>query len=183
MEFLLWSTARAVLNLIRFADEKVGDGTMKKSRLILPGRRRIQKWIFSSLKAEDASPDQSPDSTEVGTSNVYLGESFHDRKDPEHLAPTNTWQRAGSKVAGIAHILGSPESAFGFRVACATLSIGIVAFLESTHVFFTAQRLVWAMIMVAIGMTMTAGSGVFGFFGRIAGTGERESRLFKNRVR
>lgn len=60
--------------------------------------------------------------------------------------------------------------AFGFRVACATMSIAILAFLQDTQVFFIEQRLVWAMIMVAISMTMTSGSGVFGFIARIAGT-------------
>lgn len=172
MEFLLWSTARAVLDLVRFADRKVETGTMKKKRLILPGRRRIKKWIRNSLKVSDNSSDHSPDSAEVGTSNVSIKEPIQHKKDPEHLPPTNTWQRFGTKVAGIAHILASQESAFGFRVACATLSIGIVAFLEKTQTFFIQQRLVWAMIMVAIGMTITAGSGVFGFLGRIAGTGE-----------
>jgi hypothetical protein len=53
--------------------------------------------------------------------------------------------------------MASAECAFGFRVACATLTIGIVAFLESSHVFFQEQRLVWAMIIVAIGMSMTSG--------------------------
>ncbi|KAL9044447.1 MAG: hypothetical protein Q9214_002412, partial [Letrouitia sp. 1 TL-2023] len=170
MEFLLWSAARAVLDLVRFADRKVETGTMKKKRLILPGKRRIKKWIMNSLKVSDNSSDHSPDSAEVGTSNISVKESIQHKKDPEHLPPTNMWQRFGTRVAGIAHILASQESAFGFRVACATLSIGIVAFLEKTQTFFIQQRLVWAMIMVAIGMTITAGSGVFGFLGRIAGT-------------
>lgn len=40
-------------------------------------------------------------------------------------------------------------------IAAATMTIGIIAFLERTQVFFVAQRLVWAMIMIAIGMTMS----------------------------
>jgi hypothetical protein len=53
--------------------------------------------------------------------------------------------------------MASAECAFGFRVACATLTVGIIAFLESSHLFFQQQRLVWAMIIVAIGMSMTSG--------------------------
>lgn len=53
--------------------------------------------------------------------------------------------------------MASPECAFGFRVACATLTIGIVAFLKQSQLFFQEQRLVWAMIIVAIGMSMTSG--------------------------
>jgi hypothetical protein len=41
------------------------------------------------------------------------------------------------------------------HTAAATMTIGIIAFLESTQAFFVAQRLVWAMIMIAIGMTMS----------------------------
>ena len=173
MEFLLWSTGRAVLGLVHFADKKVEDGTMKKSRLILPGLKRIKKWVTGCLKVEDATSEHAPDTAEAGGVNIYSGESFQATKDPEHLPPTNAWQRSTDVLRHFSRLLGSPESAFGFRVACATLSIGIVAYLEATYVFFTEQRLVWAMIMVAIGMTTTAGSGVYGFFGRIVGTGKQ----------
>ena len=50
------------------------------------------------------------------------------------------------------------------------MTIGIVAFLESTQVFFNEQRLVWAMIIIAIGMTMTSGQSVYGFLLRTGGT-------------
>lgn len=173
MEFLLWSTGRAVLALVQFADRKVEDGTLKKNRLILPSLKRLKKWVTSSLKIENASLEHAPDTTEAGAMGIYSGESFQATKDPEHLPPTNAWQRSTNVLRQFGKLLSSPESAFGFRVACATLSIGIVAFLKTTYVFFTEQRLVWAMIMVAIGMTTTAGSGVFGFLGRIAGTGKR----------
>lgn len=170
MEFLLWSIGRAVLALVQFADKKVEDGTMKKNKLISPSLKLIKKWVTGSLKVEDAGAEHTPDSTESGGGSIYSGESFRAAKDPEHLPPTNTWQRSTNVLRHFSELLGSPESAFGFRVACATLSIGIVAYLKDTQVFFMEQRLVWAMIMVAIGMTTTAGSGVFGFFGRIVGT-------------
>ena len=172
MEFLLWSTGRAVVALVQFADNKVEDGTMKKNRVISPTFRRLKKWVTGSLKVEDASMEHTPDSTEAGGVNIYSGASFRAAKDPEHLPPTNAWQRSTNGLRQFSELLKSQESAFGFRVACATLSIGIVAYLKDTYVFFTEQRLVWAMIMVAIGMTTTAGSGVFGFFGRIMGTGK-----------
>lgn len=170
MEFLFWATGRAVLALVQFADRKIEDGTMKKNKLISPGLKRIKKWVTRCLNVEDAGAEHCPDSTESGGATIYSGESFRAAKDPEHLPPTNAWQRSTDGLRQFSRILGSPESAFGFRVACATLSIGIVAYLRDTYVFFMEQRLVWAMIMVAIGMTTTAGSGVFGFIGRVAGT-------------
>ena len=172
MEFLLWSIGRAVLALVQFAHKKVEDGTMKKNRLLTPGLKRLRKWVTASVKVEDAGAEHSPDTTEAGGVNIYSGQSFQAAKDPEHLPPTNFCERFTNRLRLFSEFLGSRASAFGFRVACATLSIGIVNYLKNTATFFLEQRLLWAMIMVAIGMTTTAGSGVFGFFGRIIGTGK-----------
>ncbi|OBT57952.1 hypothetical protein VE04_03041 [Pseudogymnoascus sp. 24MN13] len=170
MEHLLYSTGIAILNFVKFADKKVEDGTMKKNRLIVPGRRRLRKWIMG-LGREDATVDSEyPDSTESGMNNIYMGSGFNKRKDPEHLPPQTAWQHFGNALRTIPRFLGSPESAFGFRVACATLTVGIVAFLKDTQLFFIKQRLVWAMIIIAIGMNMTSGQAIFGFLGRIVGT-------------
>lgn len=178
MEFLLWSTGRAVTNLVKFADLKVSQGGMAKNRFIFPGKKRFMKWVLSALGKEDASAEHTPDTTETANMNVELGQAYQRTKDPEHLPPTNAWQRFGNSIRQISEILGSQESAFGFRVAVATMSIGIVAFLESSQRFFIEQRLLWAMIMVSIGMTLTAGAGVFGFIGRITGTGVDSFHLF-----
>ncbi|KFX90595.1 hypothetical protein V490_06378 [Pseudogymnoascus sp. VKM F-3557] len=172
MEHLLYSTGIAILNFVKFADKKVEDGTMAKKRLIVPGQRRIKKWILGLGRRDDTTTAgaEFPDSTEAGMNNVYMGSGFNKRKDPEHLPPQTAWQHFGNGLRTIPRFLGSPESSFGFRVACATLTIGIVAFLKDTHLFFVEQRLVWAMIIIAIGMNMTSGQAVFGFVGRIVGT-------------
>ena len=176
MEFLLWSTGRAVIDLVKFADLKASEGVMARRRFIFPGKKRLKKWVVGALGKEDALTEHAPDTTETTNINIELGQAFQETKDPEHLPPTNAWQRFGNNIRSISHILGSQESAFGFRVAVATMSIGIVAYLQSTQRFFIVQRLLWAMIMVSIGMTITAGAGVFGFIGRIAGTGMQHSR-------
>ena len=186
MEFLMWSIGSAVLDLVRFADSKTEAGVMEKGRLILPGKRRLEKWLISTFEDTDSSAEHAPDQREAGLSNIHLGDSYGRRKDPEHLPPaskfrygfafhlpraelraTDSWQRFGNGIRKVSHRLASPECAFGFRVACATMSIGILAYLETTQTFFVRQRLVWAMIMVAIGMTMTSGSGIFGLIGRV----------------
>ncbi len=177
MEYLLWSTGRAILNLVRFSDRKVEEGVMKKRRLIMPGPTRLWKWLESLLSVGDVGTDASPDTAESGPVDVYSGSSFEAAKDPEHLPPSSLWQQSSNQLRRISSFLASAESSFGIRVACATLSIGIVAYLKDTQTFFQNQRLVWAMIMVAIGMTTTAGSGIFGFFGRVAGTCEWETVL------
>ncbi|MCJ1250845.1 hypothetical protein MMC30_008073 [Trapelia coarctata] len=146
MEFLLWSTGKGVLDLVRFADAMVESGATKKRKLILPGRKRIRKWVMNAFHTQDGTTDLAPDHTKAGISGVYLGALYQKRKDPEHLPPSNSWQLFGNYIQAVSHILSSPEQ------------------------FFFQQRLVWAMIMVAIGMTMTAGSGTFGLIGRVGGT-------------
>lgn len=42
LEHLLYSCGKAVGELVKFADKKVEEGTMKKNRLILPGQRRLK---------------------------------------------------------------------------------------------------------------------------------------------
>jgi hypothetical protein len=46
----------------------------------------------------------------------------------------------------------------------------IVAYLKDTQTFFLRQRVLWAIIMVAISMTRTSGQSVFNFVLRIFGT-------------
>ncbi|KAK9492055.1 hypothetical protein V1508DRAFT_419947 [Lipomyces doorenjongii] len=167
--FLLWSTGCAVLDLVKYADSKVESDHMKR-KMQVPGKKRLRKWLVSCLSIEDTTVDHLPEQSEGGGLSIALGQSFLKRKDPEHLPPTNSWQRLGDGVRNFLRFFASPELIFGFRVACATMCIAIVAFLENTQRFFVQQRLVWAMIMVAIGMTMTTGSGAFGLLARVVGT-------------
>lgn len=101
---------------------------------------------------------------------LELGEAYRHRKDPEHLPPETPFQKIGDKIRIFPWFLRSFESTYGFRVACATMTIAIVAFLHDTQTFFTKQRLVWAMIMVNLSMSPTSGQSIFSFVLRIAGT-------------
>lgn len=173
MEFLLYSTSRAVLDLMKFADAKVESGRLAKKRLIVPGVKRMRKWLASTFKSEDASHDRDHHvMSDIGGNNnsIYLGEAYRGKRDPEHLPPRNIIERLGNRIRAVPKFLRSPESAFGFRAACATMSIGIICYIRNTQIFFIQQRLFWAMIMVAISMNPTAGSSLFSFILRILGT-------------
>jgi len=168
--FLLNSISRSTLEFVKFADEH--DQATAKSKLMWPGGKRLKKWIKSVFRSQDTNHD---DETTIagydrGNATVYLGDAYRAKKDPEHLPPANTWEKFGDFIRGISHFLRSPESSFGFRAACATMSIAVVAFLRDTQNFFVEQRLVWALIMVAISMTPTAGQSIFQFMLRIGGT-------------
>jgi ABC-type multidrug transport system permease subunit len=164
--FLLNSIGRSTLELVKFADEH--DPATTKNKLIWPGAKRFKKWLRSIFTSQDTTQDD--ETTVSSNTTVYLGDAYKHKKDPEHLPPANAWESFGNGVRSVSHFLQSPESAFGFRAACATMSIAIMAFLRSTQTFFVEQRLVWALIMVAISMTPTAGQSVFQFSLRIAGT-------------
>ncbi|KAF2126437.1 hypothetical protein P153DRAFT_346161 [Dothidotthia symphoricarpi CBS 119687] len=168
--FLLNSISRAIIDLVEFADEH--DQAAAKSKIITPGPRRLAKWIKCVFKKQDSSNGDETTNVGVDSNNtvVYMGEAWNSRKDPEHLPPTNAWERFGNGVRGVSHFLRSSESVFGFRAACATMTVGVVAFLHDSQDFFVENRLVWAMIMIAISMTPTAGQTLFQFILRIGGT-------------
>ncbi|KAK4097486.1 hypothetical protein N658DRAFT_518600 [Parathielavia hyrcaniae] len=177
MESLMHASGGAVQDLVDFADEKVDDGTMSKKRLIIPTIHRLRKWFLAVLSDEDASAEQTPDAMEAGANMVSFGGNYNRKKDPEHLPPETAWQRFGNGLRKISNFFGSEESLFGLRVACATMTIGIVAFLENTQQFFVEQRLVWALIIITIGWASStlsrqfpSGQSFFGFLCRVGGT-------------
>ncbi|KAK5655727.1 hypothetical protein OQA88_5264 [Cercophora sp. LCS_1] len=170
METLMLSSGQAVQELVAYAEKKVTDGTMTKKRLILPGYRRMRKWLRAIFNNEDSSAEQSPDIMDGGANIVYFGHGYNKKRDPEHLPPVTAWQHFGNGLRKVSGFFASEESSFAFRVACATMTVGIVAYLEDSHHFFIEQRLVWAMIIITIGMSMTSGQSLFGFFCRITGT-------------
>lgn len=173
MDFLIGSIGQAVLDFVHFADEKAASGKLSKKRLIVPGFKRTRKWVMAAFsRREDAYADEQQGMNEDGSraANIYLGDAYHKRRDPEHLDPTNKWEKFGDGFRGISHFLRSPESVFGFRVACATMCLAVIAFLHNTQTFYVTQRLFWAQIMVTISMSPSAGQSVFSFALRISGT-------------
>lgn len=157
MEHLQNQTLQAVRGLVAFAETKVSSGSMRRKKFILPG--------YDHLKAI-VTPHKSADSE--------TSPSWHDRPlvspDAEHLAPANFFERSSNYLRIIPSILKSPESVFGFRVALASFSVAILAYLRQTQDFFNAQRLIWAMIVIVIGMKPESGASIFGYVARVAGT-------------
>ncbi|KAL3457126.1 MFS transporter [Aspergillus heterothallicus] len=152
------SLLKAATDFISFADGKVADGTMQRSRIIFP-RISIIEWLSLSKKGDNEGPATSSQDTET-------------RKypDPEHLPPSNAWEKASTVLRHISHLIKSEESVFGFRVAAASFCVGILAYLHQTQDFFVRQRCIWAMIVIVIGMSPTSGQTMLGFVTRIAAT-------------
>lgn len=170
MEQLLNSTGQVVLEFIRFADAKAESGKLSRKRILIPGAKRLKKWVLSTFEVMDSNEDDNFGDTQTQNNNLQLGEAYNRRRDPEHLPPETAFQRFGNRIRVIPGIFRSSASAYGFRVSCATMTVGIIAFLHDTQHFFMKQRLVWAMIMVTLSMTPTSGQSIFNFFLRVSGT-------------
>lgn len=161
----------ATFELIKFADRKVADGTMKRNRLIFPKQRSIRDWL--SLNSANKSPKSNPDrrrSSHVDPLWVYQEHDAGGFPDPESLPPENFWENGSTILKFVYHVIRSEQSIFGFRVAAASFCVGILAYLHQTQDFFVRQRCIWAMIVIVIGMSPTSGQSMFGFIARIAAT-------------
>ena len=172
LEYLLWRCGRSMLDLILYVDKRKQDGAFKKSKVIFPGSKTIYKWIRSTFGKEDFNHEDSysGDLDAGGQQSLYLSQQFRKLRDPEHNPPQNTLEKVGDRIRKIPHALRSDSSAFGLRVAAATMTLGIVCYLHDTQVFFLEQRGLWSLVMIAISMSRTSGQSVFNFVLRVFGT-------------
>jgi len=168
LEYLTYSVGKNILSMVRFADSKVEDGTMKRKRFIFPGWRRLRKLARSAFDPTDS--EQVMADGDAPNQFIWIGDALKHKKDPEHLPPSNLYEQITNRLRTIPQFFASPESAFACRAAVATLSLGITAYIHQTSHFFLAQRGVWALIMIAISMGAHAGQGIFSFLARILGT-------------
>ncbi|KAK1058243.1 hypothetical protein LTR74_013529 [Friedmanniomyces endolithicus] len=153
LHFLLRNTNRKVYELILHVDGLQASGKLGKTRLIVPGVKGLRKWAMSLFATGDEGHDDQQIDTGTNGTTVYLGEAYGKRRDPEHLPPQTAWEKSSNMLRMVSHVLASPESAFGFRCACATMSVAIVAYLQHTQTFFTRERLFWSQIMISISMS------------------------------
>ncbi|KAG0644219.1 hypothetical protein HOY80DRAFT_915441 [Tuber brumale] len=167
MEYLLYNAAKSLLGLARFAEEKKQQGVIDSTRLVYPTAKRLKKWLRSTVSDGN---DDVVDVSDVCPVRVSGLGGMAPKRDPEHLPAGNSMQKLGNLIAIFTEGISSSESGFGLRVACATLAVALPAYFESSHIFFTEKRLVWGLIVIAIGMSPTSGASLIGFVGRIAGT-------------
>ena len=168
-EFLLYSISRRVYKAMVYADELKASGKLNKTRLIVPGYKRLRKWIYDELFTEQHGSDDH-DNADNSAVVVHLGEGYKQKRDPDHLPPANAFERAGNQLRKVAHFFASNEAHFGFRVAVATMCIAVINELRETQTLFTTHRFFWAQIMVSIGMTPSAGQSLRTYIQRSLGT-------------
>lgn len=165
---------QATSELVEFADRKVVDGTMQKQRLIIPKMELLKQWMLSN-DSRDVEDEQDGQPASEDSMDDHHGRGIIDplkvrSADAGRLSPATRWEKFGNGLRWISHACGSEQSGFGFRVAIASFSAAILAYLPQTQSFFFANRVVWVVIIIVIGMTPTSGTFVFGLLGRIVGT-------------
>ena len=171
MEYLLYNVSKAILGLVRWVETLAKEGIMDKKRIIFPPAKILRKWFRGIIDGADSTPDiDNFIDTAESTPIVYLGDSLKGKKDAEHLPPKNRSQVWGDRIRKIPVVLGSAPSKFGARVTIAVMSIGIMAYLRQTHPFFIRERVVWTLVMTAIGMNPTSGSAVFNLLTNLVST-------------
>jgi hypothetical protein len=138
---------------------------MDKKIFIYPNLKVLKEWLFDCL-----STDRDDQNVARETSTIRFEESDFRRRDPEHLPPRNRYEKVGSVLRHCYYFIGSEDSSLGLWAACATMTIAILAFLKNSHIFFINQRVVWASVSIAISMSPTSGSSVFGLVGRVMGS-------------
>ena len=107
VEYLTYSIGRSILEMVRYSDGKVADGTMTKKRMIFPGWKRIHKWIKRVFDPEDTG---GTDDGGIGGASIWIGDSLKAEKDPEHLPPRTFLQKSTNYIRAIPRFFSSPES-------------------------------------------------------------------------
>lgn len=146
--YLLQSASKAAQELSGYVKSQLSSNSTRRAHLIFP---ELANFPFIG-----ALFNRSPNNPSV-------------LQDPEHLPPRNKVEIFGNLLRRTLSSLGSDSSKFGLRVLVATMSIGIMGFLENTQHFFVRYRILWVVVMIPISMSPTAGTAIYGFVGRASG--------------
>ena len=169
MQHLFHTLLDSTFALVRFAEDHRASSSERQ--LIVPGRRKLSKFLRNLFKEQDTTVDIDVGNSSVPPTHVVaLGDAFGIKRHPEHLPPTNTWQVLGDGLRKVSRFVSGQQSMFGLRVACAVMCVAIVAFLESTQTFFFNQRILWATIIIAFSMAPTSGQAFSLLLFRIIGS-------------
>lgn len=111
----------------------------------MPAAKTVRKWIIAAFSDDDIGDDNRYTAALGGIENIDLGESYVSTKDPEHLPAATALERLGDGLRIVPRFFRSDASTFGVRVTLATMSIGIICYLEASQVWFIENRLLWAL--------------------------------------
>ena len=164
------SIGKNLLALVEYVDGLYESGKIAKGHMILPMIKQLGKILQRTIQHHNIAAESTLQDVADPGYQVHMGEAYSTRKDPEHLPPTNWFQKSGNRLRAIANFLRSPEAAFGLRVAVATLSLSLPLWIRQTQNFSNSNRAFWAVIMTAVSMNPTSGQSVSSFLAKTVGT-------------
>lgn len=77
VEFLLWKLARRTHDLVKYADDLKASGKLRRTRLVLPGYKRLRKWLFSAMHGQDAGEHDLSEAAQVSLGQAYVSLRNH----------------------------------------------------------------------------------------------------------
>ena len=174
VHFVLWHSTKAVIHLLHFTEALSSSGRLQQKRIICPSWAVLFEWVFKMFESPDSMNHDHLSET-LESQGLFKMDTINGRNRRHFSAYAHTYlQYIGRRASAIPHALRSPSSLFGFRTMCASMSIGIIAYLKDSQQFFVRERVIWAMIMTMIAMKTTTGQTSFEFVLRtlasIAGT-------------
>lgn len=164
MQNLFHGLSDAVLDLVKFSDRKSPIKPDAKKHLVFPSQKRLTKFVKNFLSDDDNQNDPA-ESSRLTT--LPTGSSYRPAVSTAHQSRRHT---IGSYLATASTVLAGHQSFFGFRVACAVLSVVIVALLKDTQKWFFNQRCLWAAVFIPFSMAPSSGETISLFMFRMIGT-------------
>ena len=162
IHFVLWHSSRAVVQMLNLAESVTSSGRLRRKGIIVPSWQVLSHWAVTMLEnPESTSHDHLSDMTE---GHAAMGMNHQDHR---YISAHTYIEFFARRIRAIPRLLASPHSIYGFRTMCASISIGIIAYLKDTHNFFVRQRVIWALIMTMIAMKSTSGHTSFEFVLRV----------------
>lgn len=159
-----------MLELCKFSDSLVSQGVVSRNRLDVPSLRALRRWLYSLFDTHDSAIPDDDRPSHKKEKGLVFGRSTRSTHNVDHLLPCNAYERFCVRIKRFQNFLRGPEFSFGFRSALATMSCAILAYLHQTQDIFTHYRLIWSVIIAAIGANMSAGQSGVSYVLRILGS-------------
>lgn len=153
MQTLFHSLSDAILDLVRFSEKK----RQAPKYLVIPSSKHVRKLVTNFIE----------DGTQDDTTGEALVLPHEDKNRPRAQSRLGA---VGNFISAMSDVLGGNQSFFGFRVACAVLTVVIVALLERTQQWFFNQRCLWAAVFIPFSMAPSSGETLSLFLFRMIGT-------------
>ncbi|KAL8243718.1 hypothetical protein R6Q59_009976 [Mikania micrantha] len=163
VEHLYNGVLEALLEIVMFCDQFSGS----QVELRWPGKKRMLNLVRKLTDHHHIEGDIDEVQSEIP--DLTPQRSRAPEKAPKKRFGFNL-QQIDHYLDKVFAVIGSPQSFFGLRVACAVLTVVIVALLERTQQWFFNQRGLWSAVFIPFSMAPSSGEAKSMLTFRVLGT-------------